>query len=166
MKIAIFSEEEVKLWIRKLEINTSSTYSIRSTEKTAGLQLKFKQRLHCCFKTRSKRMSEPNLKCRTRNTNCCSSLSIAIHTIRKKFRGKIENTPDPKKPCIIHFVATHNHDIFLKDSVRFNRVSDNVKENLLKLYHSGHTPASALETIKMDIQLSYENYEEILSKCK
>lgn len=160
LKVALFTPEDVKSWVETLELNSSCTYSIRTTIRSAGEKVVFKQKLRCRHHTRSKKIFEPNKKCRTKNTNCPSSLNITIQAIKKKFRGNPDKAPDPAMPCLIEFVSTHNHEISI--GVKSNRVSSAVKEKLMELYGMGHTPISAMEHIKSEILLSNGNYSDIL----
>ncbi|CAH1283961.1 unnamed protein product [Diabrotica balteata] len=65
-------------------------------------------------------------------------------------------------PCEITFLATHNHDLTSYDSLKFRKVSPEVRARLVDLFQNGHSPISALKVIKDDIQLNNENYEEML----
>lgn len=164
LKVALYTKEDIEKWIRLLEEKTHCTYSIRSTEKPSGKLVLFKQRLNCHHNTRSSEVYNPGAKNRTKNTNCPSSLNVTLKTINSKFRGKKENAPDPIMPCIIIFVINHNHNIMTADALRFKRVSDETREKLICLYKEGHSPATALECLKIDIQTNHDNYEQLLGK--
>lgn len=64
------------------------------------------------------------------------------------------------------FIATHNQSTNSADAVLFRKVSSDVEEKLINLFNNGHSPASALETIKIDIHLNFDNYESILADRK
>ncbi|KAJ8972951.1 hypothetical protein NQ317_000785 [Molorchus minor] len=95
--------------------------------------------------------------------NCPSTLNITLKAINKKFRGKPENAGDPEMPCIIVYIATHNHNIFSADAYRFRRVSEKTREKLIDLFKLGHSPGTALETLKIELQLSTNSYEKLLA---
>lgn len=71
---------------------------------------------------------------------------------------------NPKLPCEIYMRLAHNHPIEACDALRFRPVGNEVKESLKALYHQGHTPATALEVIKIDLMTNHpDNYEELLA---
>ncbi|CAG0884231.1 unnamed protein product [Darwinula stevensoni] len=60
---------------------------------------------------------------------------------------------------VVSMHHTHNHGINTADALRHRDVSDGVRTKFLDLYKHGHTPASALQVHKMDLQLELdENY--------
>lgn len=159
-KVALFNKEDIKKWCKALEDKTYCTYSIRSTEKSTAQRVQFKQRLHCHHNTRCDRTYSSINRNKTRNTNCPSKLNITLKTVRKGYRG---NAVDPAMPCIISYVITHNHNILAADALRFRRVNPSTKCKLLELFKAGHSPATSIEILKMDIQLNNNaNYEELL----
>lgn len=87
--------------------------------------------------------------------------------IKKRYQGKNkENAVNPEMPCEILLTATYNHTVMSADALRFRKVSNETKTKLLELYAKGHTPATALETIKMDIHLNENNFETLLADKK
>ena len=46
----------------------------------------------------------------------------------------------------------HNHRVFCADTMRKRDVSKQTVEKLKSLFESGHSPSSALDTIKYDLQ--------------
>lgn len=55
-------------------------------------------------------------------------------------------------PFIVSLRNIHNHPVFCADAMRRRSVSDETIETLKDLYGKGHSPSSALETIKADLQ--------------
>ena len=51
---------------------------------------------------------------------------------------------------------THNHGINTADALRHRDGSDGVRTKFLDLYKHGHTPASALQVHKMNLQLELD----------
>ncbi|KAJ8957152.1 hypothetical protein NQ314_006592 [Rhamnusium bicolor] len=78
LKVALFSPEEIKLWVRALEERTSCTYSINRTGNCTGERILFKQFLNCQHNTRCKKTYNSVLKNRTKNTNCPVSFKYNI----------------------------------------------------------------------------------------
>lgn len=159
------NEEEIKCWIKRFEEITKTTYSIYSTRPSTGRYVHFKQILNCQHNTGSKKVYNLSLKNRTKNTNCPSTMTITLHAIKKRYRGKDLQTYKLRKdlPCEISMILTHNHRIEIADILRFRRVSSETRQTLLSLFHNGHSPASALETIKANIKLYNSNNPDLLS---
>lgn len=157
--MALFSEEDIKLWIQDLELKARCRYSIRSTEKCSGQRVRFKQRLFCQFNTRCKTQYEDISKIRTKNTNCPSSLNITLQTIRKVFRGKAHNAPDPEMPCVIDYVVSHNHD--LPDDILESDADGGKEGPKIELIILQGPPDSTLENFIQIIDLPGENYENV-----
>jgi hypothetical protein len=164
------NEEEIKKWLSELQDSNKTTYSIYSTADSKGKYVNFKQRLVCQHCTRSQNVYDPSKKSRTstKNTNCPSKITVVLHAIKKRYQGK-----DKEKhalmcemPCEVTFITTHNHSTLSADSLRFRKISQEVKDKLLNLFHNGHSVSTALQSLKIDIQLNNDNYEEILADRK
>ena len=57
----------------------------------------------------------------------------------------------------------HSHDIQSADALRRRDVSEGTKEKLINLFKSGHSPATALDTLKYDLQEENEDEYSKLS---
>lgn len=55
-------------------------------------------------------------------------------------------------PCVIYMNHKHNHRITCADAMRFRRPNAELKDMFLKLFHKGHSPSSALQCLKTDLQ--------------
>jgi hypothetical protein len=100
-----------------------------------------------------------------KNTGCPSELTITIRAIHKRWQGKGPK-PDPSLPCAVELNFSHNHALKSADVLRFRPVGEEVKAKLLDMFRKGHSPASALESHKVDIQLENEEYEHKLADRK
>lgn len=69
------------------------------------------------------------------------------------FRAKDPHLP--KYPTIIKVFNEHNHTLHTADILKFKDVSLETKNKFLKLFESGHSPYSALEFHRMDLQNNY-----------
>ncbi|KAK0131669.1 hypothetical protein N1851_014550 [Merluccius polli] len=49
----------------------------------------------------------------------------------------------------------HNHNIYVADAVRHRDVGDKTKGKLTKLFEAGHSPSSALDVLKYDLQVEH-----------
>ena len=62
-------------------------------------------------------------------------------------------------PTVINVTWNHNHEVQCADAFRKRDVNDNTKEKLLELFRAGHSPSSALDTLKYDLQSDNTNEE-------
>lgn len=63
---------------------------------------------------------------------------------------------------IVNLKYIHNHPINCADVLRHRDVSEQVKDKFLYLFKLGHTPASALEMHKYDLQMENSDDFEYL----
>ncbi|KAI0233583.1 hypothetical protein LSAT2_016173 [Lamellibrachia satsuma] len=49
----------------------------------------------------------------------------------------------------------HNHEIVSADALRRRDVSGETRQKILELYRSGHSPSSALDTLKYDLHVEH-----------
>ncbi|CAG9813941.1 unnamed protein product [Phaedon cochleariae] len=156
--IAAKTVSEVKQWLNEYEEKTKCTYSIRSTDKCSGTKVRLKQKLNCRHNTRTRDKSK-----RSRNTNCPSSIHITLRAIPRKYRGIDKtNAPDPDMPCLIKLIPNHNHPTSGAEALRYRRVSDETNDKLINLFEAGHSPSSAIESLKMEIKMRCD-YDDILA---
>ena len=52
--------------------------------------------------------------------------------------------------CIIN--NEHNHPVYCADSMRHRDVSDQTREEITGLFESGHSPSTALDVLKFNLQ--------------
>lgn len=67
----------------------------------------------------------------------------------------------PAFPMIIHLHWLHNHEIHSADALKERDVSENSKQKILDLFRAGHSPTSALDTYKYDLQEEHSDDEYI-----
>lgn len=162
--VAAKTESDARQWVHDYQEMTKCSYWIRSTKKCAGQKVEFKQLLRCQRNTGCRNTYDPLVSKRTRNTDCPSSISITLRKVHKYYRGKDKTkAPDPEMPCEIKLIPCHNHSVLSADTSRFRPVCDDTKQKLINLFESGHSPATALECIKMDIQFKFDNFNEVLA---
>lgn len=72
-------------------------------------------------------------------------------------------------PCEITIHHHHNHPVHAADALRRRRPSKEVEDKFLKMFKSGLSPLTAIESHKFDLQVEHgENYYEVAadgSKC-
>ncbi|CAH1116518.1 unnamed protein product [Phaedon cochleariae] len=168
INVAAKTETEVEQWLDEYQEKSKCSYSIRSKDGCSGTKVNLKLRMKCQHNTGNKNVYDPTVRKRTRNrtrnSNCPSIITITLRNVPKRYRGKDKTkAPDPDRPCEIKIIPYHNHSTSSADILRFRQVSKETKEKLVNLFESGYSPFNALESIKMDIQLKYDNYHEILA---
>ncbi|XP_046981230.1 uncharacterized protein LOC124549906 [Schistocerca americana] len=97
-------------------------------------------------------------------------MTVTIHAVHDRYRGKSVEKAMPYKemPCEVNLVLGHNHSVESAAALRFRQPSSDVKEKLISLFERGHSPATALESIKVEIQLNCSDYPLVLadrSRC-
>lgn len=169
--VDIKTREEFAQWLEQFQNLSKTKYTIRCTEPVLGRSIIFKQRLVCQHNTRKEKIYDPTMPRKTKNTNCPSKISARIHVVRDRYRGKNKELIQLCKelPCEIYVVLEHNHSVESVASLRYRQPSTEVKEKLISLFNKGHSPATALDSIKMEIQLNYpDSYPLVLadrSRC-
>ncbi|KAG1683754.1 Zinc finger protein 226 [Nymphon striatum] len=68
--------------------------------------------------------------------------------------------PLPELPGLVEFKYCHNHELISANSLKERDVSDEAKQKLQELFQNDHSPSSALEAFKIDLEFSEgENYD-------
>lgn len=158
------TKKDIKSWISEYEDNTGASYSITNTKDCSGRYVIFKQFLKCHHNTRHKNVCLDN-KSRSKNTKCPAAITVTLRSYNNKRKENDKDRMEKAKlPCIFYLVTDHNHDT--NDSaLNHRKVSAETREELIKLFKSGHTPATALQILKNDLFL-IDNSEKILSDRK
>lgn len=78
------------------------------------------------------------------------------------FSARSSQSKDPHMPfypMTVKFQLNHNHPILAGDVLRFRDVGDEAESKIVALLQNNHSPASALEVLKYDLQTEHpENY--------
>ncbi|XP_055947982.1 uncharacterized protein LOC129981246 [Argiope bruennichi] len=167
----VYTEEEAQEWWHEFNIKSNTTMRVRATCPKTGKVNTFKIYLRCLHQGRAEKSDKSDFpkKSKTvtpikRNTNCPAGMIVAIRRHIKYSRSKMRDPVDPVHPCEIQIRFVHNHPTNSADSLRFRPVSKEAEERLLSLYQIGHSPASALEMLKIDLQIKYgSSYSQIIS---
>lgn len=71
-------------------------------------------------------------------------------------------------PCEIDMLVQHNHSIGSAVSLKYRKPSREVQDTLTSLFNKRHSPATALDCMKTEIQLNCEDYSLVVadrSRC-
>ncbi|XP_077289686.1 uncharacterized protein LOC143913658 [Arctopsyche grandis] len=166
----IHTEDDAKKWISKFGECTLTTWRVRRTYPASGKCNIYKIAMKCQhnvdnykFKTAHERKKNHISK----HTGCPSTLLLTIKRYIKKSKARGFRSSDPSLiewPCFVELKYIHNHPLDTAEVLRFRPLSNDIKEKLVILFKKGHTAASALESIKLELFLDYdEKYFEIAS---
>ena len=167
----IYTEEEAQQWWHEFNIKSNTTMRVRATCPKTGKVNTFKIYLRCLHQGRTEKaekivvnnLDKPKSVI-SRNTNCPADMIIAIRRVIKYSRSKLRDPVDPIHPCEIQLRFIHNHPINSAETLRFRPVSKEAEQKILSLYKDGHSPCSALDVLKFDLQTEHGAlYSEILS---
>lgn len=56
---------------------------------------------------------------------------------------------------MVRMCNDHNHNVNIAEALRYRDVGDNARVRLTKLFEDGHSPTSALDTLRLDLQEEY-----------
>ncbi|CAG8737176.1 13886_t:CDS:2 [Cetraspora pellucida] len=87
----------------------------------------------------------------TRDTNCPATLKIQL--LKR----------DDSYPYIVHLLFNHNYPFKSSYVTSFHPVSEETKKAIFKLFDIGYSPNSMYHTYWKEMQLKYENNEEMLA---
>lgn len=59
----------------------------------------------------------------------------------------------PAFPTLVHITNEHNHNLHVPDALRYKDVGPEAIQKLKKLFEAGHSPSTALDVLKYDLQL-------------
>lgn len=144
---------------------------VRATCPKTGRVNTFKIYLRCLHQGRAEKTDKQDAiqKSRShgplkRNTNCPAGMVVAVRRVVRYSRSKKRDPVDAVHPCEIQIRFIHNHPIKTTDSLRFRPVSKEAEEKILSLYQAGHSPTSALDALKIDLQIEHGSlYSEVVS---
>ncbi|GFU11873.1 SWIM-type domain-containing protein [Nephila pilipes] len=168
----VYTEEEAQEWWHEFNVKSNTTMRVRATCPKTGKVNTFKIYLRCLHQGRAEKSEKPECRQKIkssvtpvkRNTNCPAGMIVAIRRHIKYSRSKMRDPVDPVHPCEIQIRFVHNHPTNSADSLRFRPVSKEAEEKLINLYQIGHSPASALEMLKIDLQIEHNSsYSKIIS---
>ncbi|KAK3926335.1 Protein FAR-RED ELONGATED HYPOCOTYL 3 [Frankliniella fusca] len=157
LRLRIFKREEADLWLQEFEDLSSSDYRVRDCKKENSDRLVLKRIFRCHHnipkvnKTVPENSNEKNNKInikRSKDTSCKATLRI---TIKQDMKWSSDDLIK-KYPCEIIIDHKHNHPIIAKEALRFRRPTKRVEEKFKTLFGQGHSPSSAVEIHRFELQ--------------
>ncbi|XP_056150733.1 uncharacterized protein LOC130125243 [Lampris incognitus] len=152
VRLTLQSKEEFLLWLKFMPV----TWRVAYTRPTKGQKTIFKTDYRCQHNTRTTPHQDHTTR-RSKNTGCPAKLKVSlVRTVDS--RGQPSRSTDPhvpNYPTIVDISNIHNHNIHVADAVRHRDVGSVAVEKLTKLFEAGHSPSSALDVLKYDLQVEY-----------
>ncbi|XP_029902243.1 uncharacterized protein LOC115355529 [Myripristis murdjan] len=149
LRMALLQEDQVKLWLKAHSV----TWRVDRTVPGKGQKVLFKVEYRCQHNTRPRRQSQGP----TKNTDCPAKMNITVLRTHVS-RGRQSRSTDPHLPdfpTVVWIRSEHNHNISTAAALRHRDVGDAARAKLRRLFEAGHSPSSALDALKCDLQLEY-----------
>ncbi|MCJ8749279.1 hypothetical protein PDJAM_G00174520 [Pangasius djambal] len=163
-RLALKSEAELLQWLSRFQEQSGLTWRKSKTYPAVGPVTKFRVDLRCHHNTRAKIESSR----RTRNTGCPATVYLVVKNTTYS-RGRESRSGDSHLreglSAVITLRHEHNHRVAATDPLCWSDVSAATAEKLKTLFQNGHSPSSALETLKYDLQEENGDDSPDLSAC-
>ncbi|KAG7161756.1 Highly reducing polyketide synthase gloL-like 1, partial [Homarus americanus] len=159
IRLKLRTKAEAKLWIKDLERASAVTWRVDKTYPVCGgkkSQNVYRIDMRCQHRTYS-RSPTADKKASSKNT-CCPAKMFLVVKRTHMASGKLSQSTDQylqEFPTRVYLDFRHNHKLLSPDILRKRDVSEETVQKLTDLYKAGHTPLSALEEIKRDLQADY-----------
>ncbi|KAL5235033.1 hypothetical protein ACI65C_002443 [Semiaphis heraclei] len=140
-EILNFDVSDVTTWMLEMRRKCKTTHLSTNFKKPDSVV--FKKRYRCHHNTRPKKNSIP----RAKHLSCVATLIIQIeHTF-----DEIDPYDKPTSKAVVVIRHIHNHKIMCADVLKYRIPSDEVKEQILKLFEEGKSPSKALLALKKQL---------------
>ncbi|XP_056102717.1 uncharacterized protein si:dkey-75a21.2 [Rhinichthys klamathensis goyatoka] len=147
LKLQLTTEEEVQKWLEDFQKTSALTWRKSRTYPDSGRYNKYRVDLRCQHKTYSSSSKT------SKNTNCPATMFLILkrHMYERKSRS---GDPHIEEGYFLHVNLRneHNHRLNTAEVMRWRDVSNDTIEKLHQLYRTGHSPSSALKSIKYNLQ--------------
>uniref|UniRef100_A0A1A8L8P5 Si:dkey-75a21.2 n=1 Tax=Nothobranchius pienaari TaxID=704102 RepID=A0A1A8L8P5_9TELE len=151
LKLQYFTREEAEAWLE--DFQRSSRVTLRKEQTFPNTKNKvrhnsYRVNMRCQHNTR-------NAEYTKKNTNCPAGLYLVVKKLsfsqNRRSRSKDGHI---QEGLLTHVTIKHNHNHPLDSAeiLKQRSVSKETVEKLEKLFQSGHSPCSALNTLKYDLQ--------------
>ncbi|KAK0147521.1 hypothetical protein N1851_012993 [Merluccius polli] len=166
LKVRIHTEEEVRIWLQAFQKSSQTTWRVNKSypaerqrqnmyrvsgpkmpTQHAEFILKKKCILPCCDVCRSqeaKLFKEQKVQVRSKNIFATPKNRLAVLSADVHINEGL---------CLyITLKHTHHHLLMCAEAMRYRDVAPETSNKLQTLFESGHSPSSALTTLKYDLQ--------------
>ncbi|XP_012938727.1 uncharacterized protein LOC101862154 [Aplysia californica] len=154
LRFPFTTEEEVVKWKSEFEKESNATFRVSHSRKCLGKVVNFNKWFLCQHSgTGGKRY-------KTRKTGCQAGMHVTIKKVLNiPSKSKDEYMPKLPTKIIVHW--NHNHPVEAASRPTYRDVQPEVKERLMELFRSGHTPGTAVNMYKTlkRVELGEEKYQ-------
>ncbi|XP_042339831.1 uncharacterized protein si:dkey-75a21.2 isoform X2 [Plectropomus leopardus] len=150
LRMSLTSKEEILVWLKLMPV----TWRVDYTRPTKGSKVIFRTEYRCQHNTRSKATRKNDGT--SKNTDCPAKLKVGIARTEVSHRRPSSTDPHiPNYPTLVEIINVHNHNIHALDALRHRDVGRKAVEQLTELFTAGHSPSSALNVLKSDLQVQF-----------
>ncbi|XP_068612612.1 uncharacterized protein si:dkey-75a21.2 [Brachionichthys hirsutus] len=146
LKVKLSTEEEVDKWLQDLQYSSAWTWRIARTYPQSGRYNAYRVDLRCQYKT----YSSGKL---SRNTNCPATIFLVLkrHMEDRRSRSTDPHTADGFF-LHVNWRNQHNHPLASENTCQKDNEPAATIIKLTGLYENGHSPVTAIDTLKYDLQ--------------
>ncbi|XP_053198102.1 uncharacterized protein si:dkey-75a21.2 [Scomber japonicus] len=157
IKLKLTSQEEAHKWLEDFQTSSGQTWRKAKTYPNTGRYNAYRVDLRCQHNT----FPRTDVK-KTKNTSCGATMYLVLKRhMCSQSRKSRSGDPHIKDGYLlnVNLKHEHNHRLSSADAVRRRDVSGETIAKLKTLFENGHTPSSALDSIKHELQeREGENY--------
>ncbi|KAK7877711.1 hypothetical protein WMY93_031571, partial [Mugilogobius chulae] len=150
LKLKLSTQDEVQEWLEAFQASSKTTWRVQKTYPNTPESIrhnKYRVDLRCQRGGRN-----PSSK---KNTFCPAVLYLVLKKDTFSQSRKSRSNDPHIQDCLsfhIKIRSTHNHEINCSEALQYRHVSKETIKKIEKLFESGHSPSSALNTLKYDLQ--------------
>lgn len=152
--VSVDNEEQFSEWLKNFEKKSNSQFTICNTFVCDGRYVTFKKTYKCHHNVKGGVVGY------RKHTACNTKATVTIRHCPKRIRkGRTKVHRDGL--CLVDLRWEHNHPLSAADVVRHYAVSPETDEKILQLFRNGHSPSSALECVRMELEDNMDDTESL-----
>ncbi|CAG8844880.1 5295_t:CDS:1, partial [Gigaspora margarita] len=168
-RVNIYTADKIKAWLE--EFSDLHKITMRETQGRVikGVKYLYSKWFHCAHSNIVKLKQGRKVKKDHENTNPTKNEKSEIINTRKWntecpaiLSIQLRNIFDTY-PCIISLQFHYNYPLTSSHAMSFRPICNETKDAFFNLFNAGHGPTSAYHTYMEEIQLKYDNDEEVLA---
>ncbi|XP_063963140.1 uncharacterized protein LOC135156043 [Lytechinus pictus] len=134
------------------QLSSKTTWQVMRTCPMAGRYISF-NKIYRCHHGQQRKAKEGTSQ-HSKDTGCYAKLTISIRRVEASSGRKSRNSDLHLEThrTLVNLRWVHNHAISIPAALKFRDVSSETCEKLEEFYRSGHSPASALNLLELELQ--------------
>ncbi|KAK3857659.1 hypothetical protein Pcinc_036099 [Petrolisthes cinctipes] len=159
IRLKLKTKTEARAWIKAMEKTSAVTWRVDKTYPVCGgkkTQNVYRIDMRCQHRTYSRSLTASQ-KPSSKNTWCPAKMFLVVKRTHMA-SGKMSQSKDDylqEFPTRVYLDFRHNHHLLSPEFLAKRDVSEETVCKLTDLFRAGHTPLSALEEIKRELQADY-----------